>query len=344
MNSIAALLVLAAVAAEIDLSAFSTLPPDPPPTEITRGSHYWIGNEDRLDVFYETLKNRGGVHVGVGAEQNWIFIGWSKPQAAVLMDFDQAIVDLQRVYLIAFEAAVTKEDFRKLWFDKSRKGLRAGILAKYPGKQNAVFRAGALHALDVARWSIERRLLKLEAFFQSKGIPWFLTDDESYAACRTIVLAGHASAVRGDLTAQNTMRAIGAAAHHAGLPVRSLYLSNAEQYFKYSKQVRANFLSLPVDENSVVVRTNGSKQLSFLKGGGHYHYQVQSGPSFLAFLQDAGIQDVRQILAWAPEEGEHGFSRLTSVDVTAARTQFEERQRDRRADRAAQTRRRTTAR
>ncbi len=323
MNAVVSLALLSVLAADPDLSGFQGLPADPPPAEITRGAHYWIGNEDRLDVFYDDVKDKGGVHVGVGAEQNWIFVGWAKPQVAVMMDFDQSIVDLQRVYFVAFEKAATKEEFKRLWLDKSRKELRAGVLAKYPGKENAAARVGALNALDVARWSIERRFEKLDAFFKSKNLPWFLVDDAAYAACRDLVVGGRAFAVRGDLTANKTVQAIGAAATKAGLPVRSLYLSNAEQYFQYKKQVRANFLALPFDDTSVVLRTHGWATLGYLKGGNSYHYGVQSGPSFHAFLKDPLVWDARQILSWAPGAGEKGRSKLTSTDVAATKAAFD---------------------
>lgn len=330
---IEALLLLAVVAADgPDLSGFQKLPADPPPAEITRGAHYWIGNEDRMDIFADDVKDKGGVHVGVGAEQNWLLVGWSKPQVAVMMDFDQSIVDLQRVYFVAFNKATTKEEFKALWLDKTRQGLRDGVKAAYEG----VDRQGALAALDVARWSIERRFQKLETQMAAKGLPWFLVDDAQYKACRDLVVGGRAFAVRGDLTAAKTMQAIGAAANTAGLKVRTLYLSNAEQYFMYKKQVRANYKALPFDDQSVVLRTHGWRSLKWAQDGNSYHYGVQSGPSFHAFVDSPLIWDARQILLWAPEDGEKGVSKQTSTDVAAAKADYEARLAVEKAEKAAQ--------
>ena len=160
---ITSLLALAfSTVAAADLGGFRVLPEDPPPAEITRGSHYWIGNEDRLDVFYDDVSKdavKGGVHMGVGAEQNWMFIGWSKPEVAVMFDFDQAIVDLHRVYFVAFAAAATKEEFKALWLDKSRKGLRAGVIATYP-KGLCLWRPrrrGVVALERAARWPLRLR-------------------------------------------------------------------------------------------------------------------------------------------------------------------------------------------
>ena len=328
---ISSLVVALGVAAAPDVSGFQSLPEDPPPVEITRGAHYWIGNEDRLDLFADDVKDRGGVHVGVGAEQNWMFIGWSKPEVAVMMDFDQSIVDLHRVYFVAFAKAATKEEFKALWLDKTRKGLRDGVNETYKGAQ----RTGALAALDVARWSIERRFAKLTAQMAARNLPWFLVDDAQYAACRDLVVSGRAFAVRGDLTADKTVKAIGAAADKAGLKVRTLYLSNAEQYFMYKKSVRTNYAALPFDDNSVVLRTHGWHSLPWVKDGNSYHYGVQSGPSFAAFAASPLVWDARQILQWAPEDGEHGASKQVSTDVAAAKAVFDEAEKAKKAAKSA---------
>ncbi len=303
-----------------NLSGFASLPADPAPAEITRGAHYWIGNEDRLDVFYDDVKDKGGVHVGVGAEQNWLLAGWSKPRVVVLMDFDQAIVDLQHVYLVAFAKAATKEEFKALWLDKSRKGLREGVLALPVG-----VRTGALEALKVARWNIERRFARLETQMGAKGLTFFLTDDAQYAYLRELVTSGRAFAVRGDLTANQTMKAIAAAAVTAALPIRTLYLSNAEQYFMYKKSTRENFASLPFDGDSVVLRTHGWVSLPYLKDGNSYHYGVQSGLSFQAFAKDPLVWASRQILLWAPADTEKGTSKLTSTSPAETKAAFEAR-------------------
>lgn len=314
------LVVLAVLASQApDLSGFSALVPDPPPEEITRGSHYWIGNEHRLDLFFPEVKGKGGVHVGVGAEQNWLLCGWSRCQAIVLMDFDQSIVDLQRVYFAAFATAETKEQFMALWLDKKRTGLRAAIKARYQGAEQK----GALAALDVARWNVERRFGALKTQLVDKGIPTYFSDDGDYAHVRSVVVGGRAFAVRGDLTANRAMQSIGAAVVKAGLTVQTWYLSNAEQYFSYDKQTRANYLALPLTETTVVLRTHGWNSLRYAKGGNDYHYGIQTGTSLQAFLREPAVTSSRQILQWAPMHGEKGCSLQASTDPMAAKATFE---------------------
>jgi hypothetical protein len=302
-----------------DLSGFSTLPADPAPEALTRDSHYWIGNEDRLDLFYDDIKGRGGVHIGVGAEQNWLLCGWSRCDVIVLMDFDEAITDLHRVYFAAFATAATKEEFLALWLDKKRTGLRAALKARYQGKELK----GALAALDVARWNVERRLTALRTQLVDKGLPTYFSDDADYAHVRSVVVGGRAFTVRGDLTAGRTVQAIGAAAKQAGLVVRSLYLSNAEQYFGYGPQFRKNVAALPFDDQSVVLRTHGWNTLRYAKGGNSYHYGIQSGPSFAAFAAAPAVTSSKQAMLWAPEYKERGCSKQTSTAPLEAKAAYE---------------------
>jgi hypothetical protein len=327
-----------------DLAGFAALPSDPMPVRTTRGAHYWVGNEDRLDLFAPdllALRGKGGVQVGVGTDQNWLFAGWSRPDVVVLMDFDQAIVDLQRVYLVAFQLADTREAFLALWCDVQRTALRQGVIARYRGAE----RDGALNALSIARWAIERRLRRLAANLASRGVASFLTDDDQYAWVRDLVRAGRAFAVRGDITGPRTMTAIADASRRAGLPVHMFYLSNAEQYFMYQKRTRENFLAFPFDAASIVLRTHSSSALTIAdatplpaaaeinrkyaivgKSMDAYHYGVQTGASFHAFAGSPLAWSSRQILLWATPEGRSGLSHQAAVDVAVARAAWQERE------------------
>ena len=83
--------------------------------------HYTRSNETRHYLFKSPINEIGGIHVGVGAEQNYIFAGWSKPKVMILMDFDQWIVDLHRAYSVMFAKAETPDAFIELWQKKNRK-------------------------------------------------------------------------------------------------------------------------------------------------------------------------------------------------------------------------------
>ena len=320
-----------------DLAAFATLPADPRPAQIIRGVHYWVGNEDRIDVFAQplrALRGQGGVHIGVGAEQNWVFAGWSRPDVVVLMDFDQAIVDLHHVYIAAFAVAPTRKEFRALFDDEKASALREAIVQRYPAGD---VRDGALQALSTARHRIARRIGRLVAHLPARGTSSFLTDDDDYAFVRDRVAAGRVFVVRGDLTGPRTMDAIAAASRTAGLQVTSLYMSNAEQYFDYTKKTRKNLSSMPWAPTGLVLRTHGDERLDWVdsttpsaaieadleylpanKPKDNFHYGIQSGPSLQAFLASPRVDSALSILRLAPPTSVPGLSRLDDVDVAAA--------------------------
>ena len=296
-----------ASAAGTDLAAFSQLPTDPAPPELVRDSHYWVSNEDHLELFHASVKDKGGVYIGVGSDQNYLMAAWARSEVLVLMDFDMAIVDLHRVYRVIFRAAETPADFQRLWKPESRAEVNRLIQEGYEDKAQ---RAGALRAYGTARWSVHHRLLRVKEQMAKASLSYFFVDAADYAHIRRLYMEDKVFMVRGDLTANKTMVAIGAAAAKAKLKVGVLYLSNAEQYFNYGPQFRANMRALPLDEHSVVVRTSGQRGVTHIKGT-YYHYGTQSGASFLAWLEDPKTLDVREMLRFAPDTGKPvGLSRL----------------------------------
>jgi hypothetical protein len=302
-----ALVSSVAFAGEPPLAAFANLPADPAPPELIRGNHYWISNENHLELFHDAVKDKGGVYVGVGSDQNYLLGAWARAEVLVLMDFDQAIVDLHRVYRVIFREAETPGDFLRLWQPSSRPKVRRLLEEGYSDKRE---RASALRAYGTARWAVERRLKRVVEQMAKASLPCFLVDEAEYAHLRRLYLEDKVFMVRGDLTAQRSVSAIGQAAARAGLKVGVLYLSNAEQYFSYDAQYRSNIRALPLGEGSVVLRTSGQRGLSHVKGT-YYHYNTQSGPSFVDWLGDAKTRTVLGMLRLAPPSGRvYGLSRL----------------------------------
>jgi hypothetical protein len=302
-----ALLVSAlAHASEPSLAAFASLPADPPPPELVRGLHYWVSNEDRLDLFHAEVKEKGGVYVGVGTDQNYLLAGWARSELLVLLDFDQAVVDLHRVYGVLFREAETPEAFLRLWRQESRPEVRRLLKES---RLRPSERAAALRAHATARWSVERRLLRVIEQMKQASLPCFLVDAAEYGHVRRLFLEDKVFLVRGDLTARRSLPALGQAVRQAGLTVKVLYLSNAEQYFPYGAQYRHNIRALPMEADTVVVRTSGQRGVPRVRGT-YYHYNTQAGPGFAAWLGDAKTRNVLAMLKHAPPAEVRGLSRL----------------------------------
>ena len=70
--------------------------------------------------------------------------------------------------------------------------------------------------------------------------PTWLGDPDAYAYIRGLVLGGRFLAIQGDLNGTAALKNIGETARALQLPVRIIYTSNAEGFFKYNPQFRDN--------------------------------------------------------------------------------------------------------
>lgn len=282
--------------------AFKAIPADPRPKSITRSTHYWISNEYRHDLFQERISDTGGVYVGVGTDQNYLLAGWSKPEILVLMDFDHMIPRIHDVYRLVFAKAETPEAFVDYWEEDKKKEVLGWIEEAYEGEQLKE----ATKAFKTARHVVIRRLKGSKKRYTKRGIKIFLTDQSQYDYVRDLWAKGRVFSVRGDLTGPGTLKGIGAAAEKAGLKVRVLYMSNAEQYFDYKQSFKENVAALPFDEKSTALHTLGWSVYGYADG--HYHYNWQPGLNFQDWLANSRMKSLGRMLNARTKSEEEGLS------------------------------------
>ncbi|MFN3199246.1 MAG: hypothetical protein ACE366_12665 [Bradymonadia bacterium] len=284
------------------VQTFESIPADPRPKNITRSTHYWISNEYRHDLFQERISDTGGVYVGVGTDQNYLLAAWSKPEILVLMDFDHMIPRIHDVYRLIFAKAETPEDFIA-WWQKDKKEEVVGLIKEaYEGERLK----DVLKAFKTAQHVVIRRLKGSKKRYTKRNISIFLTDQAQYDYIRDLYAKNRVFAVRGDLTGPGTLKAIGAAAEKAGLKVRTLYMSNAEQYFDYKQSFKENIGALPFDEKSTALHTLGWSVYGYADG--HYHYNWQSGPNFQDWLANSKMKSLGRMLNARTKSKEEGLS------------------------------------
>ena len=85
------------------------------------------------------------------------------------------------------------------------------------------------------------------------------------------------------------------AARRANLPVRLLYVSNAETYFEFGPTYRRNIMAQPFDDRGVLLRTFHSN-LPHPDGEPNYHYSIEPGPHAIAMMQRSSIDSDRTLL------------------------------------------------
>ncbi len=274
------------------VQALFAIEADPEPKELAAGVHFPTSNEIRFFLWKNAIQDLGGILIGVGTDQNYFMAGWAKPELLVLFDFDQLVVDLHLIYRAAFSVAKDPKEFLALWSKKKAPAFTAALEASLP---DASLKKRIMNEFKEWRRSIEIRLHNQLKFNRENKVKSFLDDPEQYQTIARLFAERRVLAVRGDLTAKKTMRQIGELAKRMKLPVRVLYLSNAERYFPFSEDFRANMAALPFDEKSLLLRTTG---LGSWKNGDPFYYVIQKSQQFLEWLKDPSIKHVKQLIRY----------------------------------------------
>lgn len=285
--------------------AFAAVRSDPDPDALVRDAHYWVSNEWAHYVFEPHIRDLGGVLVGVGTDQVYLYAGWAKSTIVVPLDFDRAITRLHMAYGVLFEKAETPEAFRALWA-QDREAEVIGWLEERFGGDPAEAKA-VIKAFKGGREAVAYRLRKFAKKYEEMGVPTFVTDAEQYAHVRTLWLNGRVFPVCGDLTADTAMVDVAEAARRSDLDIRLLYLSNAEVYFEYGPSFRRNIVVQPFSEKSMIMRT---RQLGLygLPEENDYHYNLQPGRNFAGWMAGFRGDKVGRIFDKRRSSGTQGLS------------------------------------
>lgn len=259
---------------------------DPAPDSVIRDTHYFISNERHPHRFYKSLKGVGGMYVGVGAEQSYLFSSWAKPEVIVHADFDQMVVDVHTLYGIFFAASADAKAFIARWDKKNDVSSRQLITSAIADAEDE---KRVLAAFTRSRAAIHPRLWGLQLRYGNMGIPTFLNDGALYTWMVEMHRAGRVRAVRCDLTGDKAMKSIALAGKKIGVPIGALYLSNVEFYFDYASGLGPNLRRLSTKDDAIVIRTYPFKQKN-----ADYRYFVQKLTDFHAWL-DRDAESFRAI-------------------------------------------------
>lgn len=281
---------------------------DPPPKELAANAHFVRSDESAHWVAYESLKDLGGVLVGVGTDPNYFIAGWMKADLVLLVDFDQVVADVHTLYILALKNAVDADAFVALWSPKSSAKF-TDLIATLP---DAAAKKRTLYAFKLARHPIYDRLLTLRKAYKEHKTPMAFSDPAQYAHIRDLALKNRIWAWRGDLTGSVTMMGLQAALKVMGREVSAFYITNAEAYFDYTPQARKNLRDLPYGEKSVILRTQGVPSKVDDTADGHYRYLVQNGRDFAAWMALKRTTSAK-VLCWVRKATKtQGFYTLTA--------------------------------
>lgn len=293
---------------------------DPPPRAITRMKHYFVSNENQHWLWRDVLRNRGGMLVGVGTDQLYLYAGWSKATLLVPLDFDQWIVDLHWVYGLLFEHADTPAELVDLWTFRRQGEVKKLIEERWtdPKEQRK-----KLRSFSEARADVKQRLERLRKRHGKRDVDSFMSSQEQFDWIKRLWAAGRVHPVRGDLTQSVALADVAAFSRDTKIPLRTLYLSNAEDYFEFDTgHYKDNVLGLPFDDRSIVLRTKPYN-------GDYYEFLYQSGTGFQDWLRADRVKTMCELARFSHrasnDKDEKDLYEVSPVSVT-------ERERNHRCD------------
>lgn len=250
-----------------------------------------ITNEDRLDLFEPHVKDLKGGYIGVGSTQNFSLAAWAKSDWIWLMDFTRVVVRANRVNIAFLQEAPTPADFRNLWEGKSQEAAYAAIEKHYANDPEL---EDYKKAWRISRVFQQKRFRTDDKLHEKRGINLWLYDQKLYDHIRGLAQQGRIQAVKGDLRGPVTVQSIAQQAKKMDVTIRIAYYSNAEEYFPLGDSFRKNWLSIPVDDKSVIVRTISVYRNQFpwaedshFSTDRGFHYSIQPAENYQLWLKHA---------------------------------------------------------
>ena len=259
------------------------------------GRSYLAGDEWNLHLFYPKIKGVGGGYMGVGSDQAYLLMSWSRPTLAWLMDYDPLVLETHKVYFALFREAKTPEEFLRLWSSAGQEQALALLDRDYKDDPNLPIVRKVYTSWRVKILRRHERLIKI---LKAQKIPSYLHDQDSYDAVRQLVIQGRVRPIQANLLDKAGLLGIGQAARQLGVPIRVLYLSNAEEYWSYPAQYRQNIQGLYFDESSYTLHT-----LSTWTTNKDYRYAIQPSLKYVEWLKRDWVKKVYTMIPRRKLEG-----------------------------------------
>lgn len=274
--------------------------------------HYPVSNEHRHDLWFPHIRDLGGAFVGVGTDQCYTLAAVQNARIVWIVDYDPLVPLVHRMYGALLPVSDDAAALVARFSDEQREVTEALLgerLADDP-ERDAIVR--------LYRRNRERMHAYLRRAQRNAGATW-LADPALYARVRALHAGGRIIARNGDVTANGALWSVGRAASRIGLPIRVVYFSNAEQFFRYGEGFRANLDALFGDERTVVLRTFREPGAPYPRGD-RWHYMVQPLSDMRARIAENGYRASRQfVMDLVGHRSRLGESGVSVLDASVPR-------------------------
>lgn len=249
--------------------------------EENENKHFLWSDELHPELFAPSLKDIGGTYIGVGTDQAYLFAGWQRPSLAFFVDYDQWVVSMHLVYMAFFDRCDDAACIAALFSNVQEANdiLDAYYESNAQLKQiKTVYRRG--------RQNIARRLRSFTSMEERN----FMNDEDTFRYLQNMIRGGRIVTIQLNLLGDKAFKSIANALNALDAKVMTLYLSNAEQYWSYNKQFKANINILPYHDKAFIMRTTATKPQN-----GDYRYSIQPLTVFKAWLEHPRGSNVRRV-------------------------------------------------
>lgn len=236
---------------------------------------YYRSNERRHDLIAGDLAGRGGAVIGVGADQVYTLAAMAGSSLIVAVDYDNRIPLMHDIYQVLVPRSETADALIAHFEETQERATRTLLEEAYEGAQER----RVVRVFRRIRGEMHRYLGRVKERSRAGQPGSWLADPALYAHVRQLFVNGRVFARTGDVTGTTTLRSVGQTLRELGVPVRIVYFSNAEQFFAYTPDFRANMEALPTDGRTLVVRTIRHARIPNADDD-RWHYVVQDFVDF----------------------------------------------------------------
>ncbi len=248
------------------------------------GRSYLAGDEWNLHLYYPSIKGIGGGYVGVGSDQGYMMISWSRPKVAWMIDYDPLVIETHKIYRTFFLAADTPKAFLDFWKKSNKAAALAALEKDWKDDPNYPL---LKRVYKEWRAKIHRRHTRIRRILKKNKVPSYLSDQEHYTYVRDMIRGKRLRTMVANLLDDEGLIGIGEASRKMGIPIRVFYTSNAEEYWKYPKQFRDNVAGLNFDDASYVLHT-----LSTWSTNRDYRYVLQKGLNYQQWVAKPWVKKI----------------------------------------------------
>ncbi|MBL9041069.1 MAG: hypothetical protein JNM83_05685 [Myxococcales bacterium] len=274
--------------------------------------HFLRSNERRHDLFFSALGRLGGGYLGVGADQNYTLAAVAQAELVFLVDIDAEVIRWHKIYAALIPLAESSQALGKLFHPRAEATVRHALETRWGSESVELWQSYRVYrGMISAHLGRERQISR-----NGRAATW-LSDPVLYGRIRELMTARRVIARVGDLHGERTLLGIGQAARSLQVTMRTIYLSNVEQWFRYSPQFRRNLVQLPHDGRTVVLRTLARGDVP-APPEDRWHFSVQTLDEFIARIDSPvrrlrRVQDLIPDMSRAHRPGVRGLSWLGQV-------------------------------